>query len=522
MIRIKSIRVKISENIDLKLVASKKLRVKKEQIKEVLIHKRSIDARNKKLFSYVFDLDVSILDEDKYLTDDVIKVSDEDYVLPLQGNYLIDKKVVVVGSGPAGLFASFMLAKYGYKPILFERGEKIEDRIKTVEDLWKNNNFNKNSNVQFGEGGAGTFSDGKLNTLVKDKENRMKEVFKIFVECSAPREIMYDSKPHIGTDVLRNVVVNLRKKIISMGGEIHYNSLLEDIIIKDNKLEAIVVNGKIIDASILVLAIGHSARDTFRMLNSRNVKMEAKPFAVGVRIIHPQEMINKNQYPINYPFLPPASYKLTFKSKSGHGVYSFCMCPGGYVVNARSTLDGICVNGMSNYKRDTKFANTAIVVTVGPDQYGKNVFDGIKFQEELEHKAFVVGNGFIPIQKYVDYKNNRVSNNINIEAFKGNTSYGDINQIFSKFINDNLKEGIDYFNNKIDGFNSEVAVIAGVEARTSSPVRILRDDSCVSNICGIYPCGEGAGYAGGITTSAMDGLRVFENIYKKYKSDRNE
>ncbi len=177
---------------------------------------------------------------------------------------------------------------------------------------------------------------------------------------------------------------------------------------------------------------------------------------------------------------------------------------------------------MSNYKRDTKFANSAIVVTVGPDQYGKNVFDGIKFQEELEHRAFVVGNGFIPIQKYVDYKNNRVSNNINIEAFKGNTSYGDINQIFSKFINDNLKEGIDYFNNKIDGFNSEVAVIAGVEARTSSPVRILRDDSCVSNICGIYPCGEGAGYAGGITTSAMDGLRVFENIYKKYKSDRNE
>ena len=350
----------------------------------------------------------------------------------------------------------------------------------------------------------------------------MREVFKIFVECGAPKEIMYDSKPHIGTDVLRNVVVNLRKKIISMGGEIHYNSLLEDIIIKDNKLESIVINGKVIDTSILILAIGHSARDTFRMLDSRNVKMEAKPFAVGVRIIHPQEMINNNQYPINYPYLPPASYKLTFKSKSGHGVYSFCMCPGGYVVNARSTLNGICVNGMSNYKRDTKFANSAIVVTVVPDQYGKNVCDGIKFQEELERKAFVVGNGFIPIQKYVDYKNNQISSNINIDAFKGKTSYGDINQIFPKFINDNLKEGIDYFNNKINGFNNEIAVIAGVEARTSSPVRILRDDSCVSNICGIYPCGEGAGYAGGITTSAMDGLRVFENIYKKYKGDRNE
>lgn len=517
MIRIKNIKVTIKENIDIYELASKKLKVSKERLKKVIIHKKSIDARSKAMFSYVFDLDVEIDNENKYLSSNICKIQNEEYILPMHGTFLLDKRPIVIGAGPAGLFCAYFLAKYGYKPILFERGEQIDNRIKTVEALWQNNEFKINSNVQFGEGGAGTFSDGKLNTLVKDKENRMREVFKIFVECGAPEEIMYESKPHIGTDILQKVVANLREKIIAMGGEIHFNSCMEDIIISNGKIKSIIVNGKVIDTDILVLAIGHSARDTFKMLYSKNLSMEAKPFAVGVRIIHPQNIINENQYPINYQFLPPASYKLTYKSQSGRGVYSFCMCPGGYVVNSRSTNSGICINGMSDYNRDSYFANSAIVVSISPDDFGHNPLDGISFQESLEQKAYQVGCGKIPVQRYVDYKNNKISDNILPDPFKGKIHLANINDIFPNYINENLKEGIDYFNNKIQGFNSKCAVIAAPEARTSSPVRMCRDEDFNSSIKGIYPCGEGAGFAGGITTSAMDGIKVFENIYKKYK-----
>ncbi len=518
MIRIKNLKAPIKEEVNLYELVSKKLNVNKDKIKNITIHKRSIDARSKDKFSYYFDLDVSIDNENKYIGKDIIKPLDESYVLPKPGSLPLSTRPIVIGAGPAGLFCTYFLAKNGYKPILYERGERVEDRVKTVEDLWQNNNFSPSSNVQFGEGGAGTFSDGKLNTLVKDKENRMREVFKVFVECGAPQDIMYDNKPHIGTDVLREVIVNLRKKIISFGGEIHYNSCLEDINTQDGKIKSIIVNGKDISTDILVLAIGHSARDTFKMLYDNHISMESKPFAVGVRIIHPQEMINKNQYPINYPFLPPASYKLTYKSKSGRGVYSFCMCPGGYVVNSRSTLNGMCINGMSNYHRESSFANSAIVVTVSPDDFGHNPLDGIAFQESLEQKAYEIGKGMIPAQTYLDYKNNIVSNDISDNAFKGKTCLANINEIFPMFINENLKEGIDYFNTKINGFNGEKAIVAAPEARTSSPIRINRDEEFTSNIKGIYPCGEGAGYAGGITTSAMDGLKVFESIYQKYKS----
>lgn len=519
MIRIKNIRINIVPEFDIYEIASKKLKVSKEKINKVVIHKKSIDARNKMMFAYVLDLDVDILNEDKYLSKNVVKVENEDYVLPCCGNEILNYRPVVVGAGPAGLFCTYMLAKYGYKPILFERGEKIEDRVKTVDELWNKNIFSINSNVQFGEGGAGTFSDGKLNTLVKDKENRMREVFKIFVECGAPKEIMYDNKPHIGTDVLRNVIVNLRNKIKSYGGEIYYNSLLEDIVFEDNKLKSIIVNGKNMETDVLVLAIGHSARDTFKMMHQKKFLMESKPFAVGVRIIHPQKIINENQYPVNYSFLPPASYKLTYKSKSGRGVYSFCMCPGGYVVNARSTEDGICVNGMSNYKRETNYANSAIVVTVNNEDYGNGVLDGMIFQEKLEKNAYKIGNGFIPVQKYGDYKIGLVSSNVDVNAFKGHCNEANINDIFPTYINESLVEGIDCFNNKINGFNDTDAIIAAPEARTSSPIRICRDENFEANVKGVYPCGEGAGYAGGITTSAMDGLKIFEAIYKKYKNE---
>lgn len=517
MIRIKGVRVSIEEVIDYKKVIAKRLKVNKEDIKSYKIHKQSIDARNKMMFSYVFDFDVEIDNEDKYLDNNIIKVEMEEYVLPSQGSEIINNRVYVVGAGPAGLFAALKLATYGYKPIVIDRGQTLLERIKTINDLWENNKLNEESNVCFGEGGAGTFSDGKLNTLVKDKYFRMKEVFKTFVECGAPEEIMYDSMPHIGTDILRNVIINLREKIISLGGEFKFNSKLEDIIIKDGKLESIIVNKEIIPCNILILAIGHSAKDTFNMLYEKKLNMESKPFAVGLRIIHPQEMINENQYPINYKFLPSASYKLTYNSKSKHGVYSFCMCPGGYVVNTSTNKNRLCINGMSNYKRDSGYANSAIIVTVGPDIYGNNTLDGLKFQSRLEENAYKLGNGFIPVQKYVDYKIHKISDNIKSDAFKGNIKCADLNKIFPDIINENLKEGIDYFDNKIKGFNGDSAILAGVESRTSSPIRILRDEFLESNIKGIYPCGEGAGYAGGITTSAMDGIKVFESIYKRYK-----
>lgn len=516
MIRISNIRCKIEENIDIYELASLKLRVDKSKIKNVVIHKRSIDARNKMLFSYVYDLDVAIDNEKKYLGKNITLVNDPKYTLPKKGNEKLNNRPIIAGAGPAGLFCAYMLALHGYKPLVIERGSSIEKRVRDVDKFWQENKLNTESNILFGEGGAGTFSDGKLNTLVKDKMGRMSKVFEIFVECGANPKIMYEHNPHIGTDVLRNIVVNLREKIKSLGGTIIYDTKVTDLIIENNHIQGIKTNNEVIPCDILVLAIGHSARDTFKMLYNKNMQMESKPFAVGVRIIHPQEVIDKNQYPIPYPFLPPASYKLTFKAKNNRGVYSFCMCPGGYVVNASSNNDGICINGMSNSKRDSGYANSAIVVTVSSNDFGTDLFAGMNFQESLEKKAYQVGSGLIPVQKYGDYLNNLVSSiNINNE-FKGQVNFANINEIFPKYINDSLKEGIDHFGKLIHGFNDFDTLIAAPESRTSSPIRIIRSDTFESNILGIYPCGEGSGYAGGITTSAMDGLKVFESIYEKY------
>lgn len=517
MIRIDNLKVLVKEHVNLKEEVSKKLHIDINKIKDIEINRFSIDARKKEKFFYVYSLNVSLDNEDKYIKLGYSKVVKNEYMLPLKTNNIKVKSPIIIGSGPAGLFCGYMLAKYGYKPIIIERGKKIEDRLKDVTNLWDNNIFLEESNVLFGEGGAGTFSDGKLNTLVKDKFYRMREVFKIFVECGAPKEIMYNYMPHIGTDILREVVVNLRKKIINMGGSILYSSKLEDIEVCNNELKSILVNGKNIPCDILVLAIGHSARDTFKMLNKRNVLLESKPFAVGFRVIHKQSIINENQYPINYPFLPAASYKLTYKSSTNHGVYSFCMCPGGYVVNARSTSDGMCINGMSNYKRDSGYANSAIVVTVDSTYYGDDLFAGMYFQEDIEKKAFSLGNGNIPCQKYGDFKNNRISDIFINEAFKGNIKSCKLNTIYSKEINDSIIEGMEYFGGKIKKFNDDDTILAAPETRTSSPIRIKRDDNLMSNIKGIYPCGEGSGYAGGITTSAIDGIKVFESIYKEYQ-----
>ena len=522
MIRIRQVKLLVTSNVDLRSAVAKKLKIKKEDIKELKIHKKSLDARRKPDIYWVYEVDISINNEDKYLnkTNDVIKTPVEKYEFKITGTKEMENRPVIIGTGPAGLFAAYILAENGYKPIIYERGEKIEERINTVEEFWETGNLNKNSNVQFGEGGAGTFSDGKLNTLIKDERFIMRKVYETFVECGAPEEILYLNKPHIGTDILRNVVINMRNKILKMGGEIYYNSCFNDFDVNNNKLTKIKINDEWLDCENLILAIGHSARDTFELLYNKNINMQAKPFAVGLRIEHPQELINENQYAKNYSeILPPAEYKLTHTTASGRGVYTFCMCPGGYVVNASSEENRLVVNGMSNHKRDTKNANSAVIISVTPEDYGKFPLDGIKFQRELEEKTYKLGNGKIPMQLFKDYLYDQKTTVVGKlkPITKGHISYANLNKLFPKYINESLKEGIIEFNKKIKGFANPDALLFGVESRTSSPIRIIRDDNFISNIEGIYPCGEGAGYAGGITSSAMDGIKVAEQIAKEYK-----
>lgn len=518
MIRVRNVKISIDNNEPLKEILEKKLKTK---INSYKIVKESLDARKDIKYVYTFDIDIDSEDLflKKNISSDIFKTPREEYEFNITGNIHVTTRPIIVGSGPAGLFLGYMLSKNGYKPIIIERGEKIEDRIKTVEKFWNSNELNTESNVQFGEGGAGTFSDGKLNTLVKDKLYRMKKVFEIFVECGAPKEIMYSYKPHIGTDVLRNVVINLRNKIISFGGEFRYNTKLTDIIIKDNKVKGIVVNNNDeIKTDYLFLALGHSARDTFELLHSKNLDMKSKPFAVGVRIEHKQEDINRSLYKENYNKLGPASYKLTYNTKDGRGVYSFCMCPGGYVVNASSEKNRLAINGMSNYKRDSKVANSALVVSVTPKDYGEGLFDGVKFQRNLEEKAYELGNGRIPAQKYIDFINNKKTSSFEFEPLtKGSYTCSNLNDLLPIFIIESIKEAMPHFKKQIDCFDKDDSIMLGIESRTSSPITIIRDEDGESNIKGIYPVGEGAGYSGGITTSAMDGLKQAENFVKKYR-----
>lgn len=520
MLRVRQIKVPLNDT-DIENHIASKLKISTENILSFKINKKSIDARKKDNIHYVYEVDVNLVNEDKILkrkSNDILTTPKEKYIFKDFGSKQLTNRPVIIGSGPAGLFTAYLLAENGYKPLIIERGEKIEDRVKTVEAFWKKGILNENSNVQFGEGGAGTFSDGKLNTLVKDKNNRMKKVFETFVQMGAPEEILYLNKPHIGTDLLRNVIINMRNKIIEMGGEFKYNTTMTDIIIKNNNINSIILNNKEeITCQTLVLAIGHSSRDTFEMLYNKNFKMSSKSFAVGIRVQHPQALINKAQY--NDVLLPPASYKLTYKAKNKRGVYSFCMCPGGFVVNASSEKNRLAINGMSNHARDSKIANSAIIVTISPDDFGTNPLDGIKFQKDLEEKAYNLTNGKIPVQLYKDFKENKVSKIIdeNTFKFKGKYQNANINEIYPKYITDSIIEAMGEFDKKIKGFASDNVVLAAPESRTSSPVRIERDENFESNIKGIYPCGEGAGYAGGITTSAMDGIKVAEAIMNIYK-----
>lgn len=526
MIKVRQIKIEVTKSNEDNLLKSisKKLKTDISNIENYTIEKLSIDARNKEEIYYVYEVNVNVKNEEEILSKntniDVTLTELKKYEIKEKGDLKLNNRPVIVGSGPSGLFAAYILAEEGYKPIIIERGEKIEKRVESVETFWKIGKLNQNSNVQFGEGGAGTFSDGKLNTLIKDEFCRGKKVFETFIENGANEDILYSYKPHIGTNLLRVVIRNMREKIIKMGGVFRYNTCLTDIIYDNNNLKQIEVNkNELIDCEVLVLAIGHSARDTFYMLNNK-LNMEAKPFAVGVRVAHKQNTIDESQFGKKYKdILSPATYKLTYNNSS-RGVYSFCMCPGGYIVNASSEQNMLAINGMSNHERESGFANSAIVVTITPDDFGKNPLDGIEYQRNLEKKAYELGDGKIPIQLLKDFKKNKISTSLgNINPiFKGDYNFANLNELLPTYISDSIKEAFESFGKKIKNFDDDDTVLAGVESRTSSPVRILRNDLFESNIKGIYPSGEGAGYAGGITSAAIDGIKVAEAIIKKYKN----
>ena len=529
MIRIRQVKVALGCEDKLCDIVAKQLKIDSSSILEVRIQKKSLDARRKNDIHYVYEVDVKVKEEERLLrkasSKDFFLAPKEEYQYPVPGSVSLSFRPVIVGSGPAGLFCAYMLAKVGYHPLIIERGEKVEERVESVTRFWEDGVLNPHSNVQFGEGGAGTFSDGKLNTLVKDKCFRGKEVFSIFVEHGAPPEIMYLQKPHIGTDLLRDVVKNIRNSILRLGGEFLYSTCLTDLVISDQKLVGIEVNHQeIIPCSVLVLAIGHSARDTFSMLYDRGVLMQAKPFAVGVRVQHPQEMIQLSQYGSLDSRLPVADYKLTYTTKKGRGVYSFCMCPGGYVVNASSEEGLLAVNGMSYHDRGSENANSAVVVTVGPDDFGTHPLDGVSFQRDLERRAYFYGFGHIPVQLYGDFKDGIFSTSFGevSPVMKGSYQFSDLKEVLPEFVSSAICEAMPAFGKKITGFDREDAIFAGVESRTSSPVKIIRDEKGEANISGIYPCGEGSGYAGGITTAAMDGVKVSEWIIQKYKPFSNK
>lgn len=535
MIRVNQVKLPLSHGPeDIQYKTAKILRILPEKIQSWQIVKKSIDARKKPEIMVIYSVDVSVEAQDKILrgckSPQVQVVTVKPYTFPTEGAERLAYRPVIVGTGPAGLFCGYLLSKHGYQPLLLERGRRVEERQQDVEKFWREGELDPSSNVQFGEGGAGTFSDGKLNTLVKDKYGRNREVLQIFVENGAPEEILYEAKPHIGTDILCKVVRSMREKIISWGGEVRFGAQVTDLKFHDGYITGVVINdGETIECSTVVLAIGHSARDTFEILYRKQVPMEAKSFAVGLRMEHPRKMINRIQYgQEENPFLPAANYKVTAQTSSGRGVYSFCMCPGGYVVNASSEPGRLAVNGMSYSGRDGANSNSAIIITVTPQDYDDDSpLAGIAFQRKLEKRAYQIGGGAVPVESYGEYRSavtgrpvteSVIGQNYSdfMPAVKGAYRIAPVHDILPKDLNEALVEGIDSIGQTMHGFADSGAYLSGIESRTSSPVRIIRDEDGQSVIRGLYPCGEGAGYAGGITSAAMDGMVIAEKIGAKY------
>lgn len=530
MIRIHQIKLPMEHSEeDLRDKVCSMLHITPSELQELNVRRKSIDARRRTELAFVYTVDVRVSQESRLLkknrSPQIALAQEVNYRFPSPGEDILHTSPVIIGSGPAGMFCAYELALHGYHPIVLERGTDVEHRSRSVADFWAGGTLNGSSNVQFGEGGAGTFSDGKLNTLVKDTAGRSREVLKTLVRMGAPEDILWQNKPHIGTDILKRVVANMRAETTRLGGSYCFLHQVTGLVTENNILRGLTVTTpdgtRDMPVEAAVLAIGHSARDTFRMLKDHGIAMDAKAFAVGMRVEHPQSMIDACQYKgHSHPALPAASYKLTANLPCGRGVYSFCMCPGGYVVNASSEKGMLAVNGMSYHARDGANANSAIIVSVTPEDFpGEGPLCGVAFQQELERRAYELGRGSIPQQLYADYKADRRSDSYGafVSQTKGACTFANLRELFPAAVNEAFIAGMESFPKYIPDYNRGDAILSGVESRTSSPVRIHRNECFESSIAGLYPCGEGAGYAGGIMSAAMDGLKVAEALAGKYR-----
>jgi len=494
-----------------------KYHIHSDEIISLSIARKAIDARRNKV-KFIYNVNVSLQKEEPY----VKKYKEIDYAKEIQyepphsGDKSLQIRPIIIGFGPAGIFAGLLLAEQGYRPLILERGLDVDTRTKHWEEFLKTGQFKETGSILFGEGGAGTFSDGKLTTLKNDYRSQF--ILNTLVDAGADKEILYLNRPHIGTDMLKGVIKNIRKRIEQLGGEIRFGHFVTDFVIEDNKLNRLVINhNETIDCEVVLMGIGHSARETFETLHEKQVSLQQKPFSMGVRIEHPQKLINKAQYGsyANHKALGAADYKLSYHAKNGRTAYTFCMCPGGFVVSSVSEPGMVATNGMSLHARDN------VLVNVTPSDFpSEHPLAGIHLQQTIEQKAYeVAGNNYhAPVQLVKDFMGGKVSQSLGsvTPSYKPGYKFVRMSDVLPQYITDTLKEALPFFDRRINGFAMDDAVLTGPETRSSSPIRMVRDEEHESNIKGLFPMGEGAGYAGGIMSSAIDGMKTAEVIISKY------